>query len=46
MKKSKCAGLAQEIGFSAGNWFFCTKSLQLAVAGKRHNTVVHLQKRV
>jgi hypothetical protein len=64
VKKSKCAGLAQEIGFSApnscslrwlveqyvtpdsktyrekikmcrfssGNWFFCTKFVQLAVA--------------
>ncbi len=32
--------------FSSGNWFFCTKFIQLAVASKRHNTVVHLQKRV
>jgi hypothetical protein len=32
--------------FSSGNWFFCTKIVQLAVARKRHNTVVHLQKRV
>ncbi len=33
--------------FSWGNWFFCTKLVQLAAAGKRHNnTVVHLQKRV
>jgi hypothetical protein len=33
-------------GFSSGNWFFCTKFLQLAMAGKRCNAVVHLQKRV
>ncbi len=33
MKKSKCAGLAQEIGF------FCTKFLQLAMAGEWHNTL-------
>jgi len=39
-RKSKCAG------FSSGNWFFCTKFVQLAVAGKRRNTVMHLQKRV
>jgi hypothetical protein len=32
--------------FSSGNWFFCTKFVHLAVAGKRHNTVVHLHKRV
>jgi hypothetical protein len=32
--------------FISGNWFFCTKFVQLAVAGKRHNTLVHLQKRV
>jgi len=32
--------------FSSGNWFFCTKFVHLAVAGKRHNTVLHLQKRV
>jgi hypothetical protein len=31
--------------FSSGNWFFCTKFVQLAVASKRRNTVVHLQKR-
>jgi hypothetical protein len=24
--------------FSSGNWFFCTKFVQLAVAGKWHNT--------
>ncbi len=30
--------------FSSGNWFFFTKFMQLALAGKRHNTVVHLQK--
>jgi len=30
--------------FSLGNWFFCTKFVQLAVAGKRRNTVVNLQK--
>jgi hypothetical protein len=30
--------------FSSGNWFFCTKFVQLAMASKRHNTVVHLQK--
>jgi hypothetical protein len=38
--KAKCAGLAQKIGFSAPTF------VQLAAAGKRHNTVVHLQKRV
>jgi hypothetical protein len=27
-------------------YFFCTKFMQLAVAGKWRNTVVHLQKRV
>jgi hypothetical protein len=32
--------------FSSGHWFFCTKFVHLAVAGKRHNAVVHLQKRV
>jgi len=32
--------------FSSGNWFFCTKFVQLAVAGKRRDTVVHLQRRV
>jgi hypothetical protein len=32
--------------FSDINWFFGTKLVQLAVAGKSHNTVVHLQKRV
>ncbi len=32
--------------FSLGNWFFYTKFVQLAAAGKKHNTVVHLQKRV
>jgi len=39
-KNLKRAGLAQEIGF------FCTKFVQLAVAGKWRNTVVHLQKRM
>jgi hypothetical protein len=32
--------------FSSRNWFFCTKFVQLAVAGKWRNTDVHLQKRV
>ncbi len=32
--------------FSSGNWCFCTKFVELAVAGKRRNTVVDLQKRV
>ncbi len=32
--------------FSSGNWFFCTKFVQLAMPGKRHNRVVHLPKRV
>ncbi len=32
--------------FFSGNWFFCTKFAQLAVAGERYNTDVHLQKRV
>jgi hypothetical protein len=39
VKKSKCAGLAQETTFSAPN--LCS----LAVTGKRRNTVVHLQKK-
>jgi hypothetical protein len=39
-KKSKCAGLACEIGFVH------TKFVELAEAGKRCNTVVHLPKRV
>jgi hypothetical protein len=39
-KKSKCAGLAHEIGFVH------TKFVELAEAGKRCNTVVHLPKRV
>ncbi len=30
--------------FSSGNWFFCTKFVQLVVAGKRRNIVVHLHK--
>jgi len=25
--------------FSSGNWFFCTRFVQLAMAGKEHNTV-------
>jgi len=32
--------------FCSGNWFFCTELMQLAVAGRRRNTVVHLQKTV
>jgi hypothetical protein len=32
--------------FRSGNSFFCTKFVQLAVAGKWRNTVVHLKKRV
>ncbi len=32
--------------FSSRNWFFHTKFVQLAEAGKRRNTVVHLPKRV
>jgi hypothetical protein len=32
--------------FSSGNWFFCIKFVHLAVADKRCNTIVHLQKRV
>jgi hypothetical protein len=39
-KTSKCAGLAQEIGFSA------LKIVQLPMAGKRRNTFVRLKKRV
>jgi hypothetical protein len=31
--------------FSSGNWFSYTKFVQLAVAVKRRNAVVHLQKR-
>jgi hypothetical protein len=30
--------------FSSGNCLFCTKFMQLAVVGKRRNTVLHLQK--
>jgi hypothetical protein len=30
--------------FSSGNWFFSTKFVQLAVAGKRRNTVVTSEK--
>jgi hypothetical protein len=40
VKKSKCVSLSQEIGF------FGTKLVQLAVADKSCNTVVHLKKRV
>jgi len=32
--------------FSSGNWFFCTKFVQLPVAGEWRNKAVHLQKRV
>jgi hypothetical protein len=32
--------------FISGTWFFCTTFVQLAMAGKRRNTVVHLHKRV
>jgi hypothetical protein len=32
--------------FSSGNWFFCTKFVQLAVGGERRNTFVHLQRSV
>jgi hypothetical protein len=32
--------------FSSGNWFFCTKFVQFAVAGKMRNTGMHLQKKV
>ncbi len=32
--------------FSLGNWFFCTKFVQLAMAGNWLNTMMHLQKRV
>jgi hypothetical protein len=38
VKKSKCAGLAQEIGF------FCTNFVHLSLGGKSRNTIVHLQK--
>jgi hypothetical protein len=31
--------------FSSGNWFFCTKIVEVTMARKRHNTVVHLQKK-
>ncbi len=31
--------------FISGNCFFCIKFVHLAVAGKRCNTVVHLQKK-
>jgi hypothetical protein len=31
--------------FNSGNWFFCTKFVQLAVAGERCNTIVYLQKK-
>ncbi len=32
--------------FSSGNWFLCTRFVHIAMACKRPNTVVHLQKRV
>jgi hypothetical protein len=32
--------------FSSGNWFFCTKFVQLDMVSKRRNTAVNLQKRV
>jgi hypothetical protein len=32
--------------FSSENCFFCTKFVQLAMAGKRRDIVAHLQKRV
>jgi len=32
--------------FSSGNWLFCTRLAQLAVACKGRNTAVDLQKRV
>jgi hypothetical protein len=41
-----CCEKVKMCWFSSGNWFFCTKFVQLARAGKRHNTVMHLQKRV
>ncbi len=31
--------------FSSRNWFFCTKFIQPAKVGKRHNIVVYLPKR-
>jgi hypothetical protein len=33
-------------GFSSENWFFCTKVMQLAMAGKGHNRDLYLQIRV
>jgi hypothetical protein len=41
-----CCEKVKMCWFSLGNWFFYTKFVQLAVAGKRRNTVVHLKKRV
>jgi hypothetical protein len=38
VKKSKCVGLAQEIGFSSANF------VQVALAGKTRNAVVHHHK--
>jgi hypothetical protein len=32
--------------FGSAKWFFCTKFVQLGMAGKRRNTMVHLQNRV
>jgi hypothetical protein len=32
--------------YSSANWFFCTKFVQLPMAGKWRNAVVHLQKKV
>jgi hypothetical protein len=31
--------------FGSAKWFFCIKIVQLGMAGKRRNTMVHLQKR-
>jgi hypothetical protein len=38
LQQTKSVDLAQEIGF------FCTKFVQLAVASKMRNTIVHRQK--
>jgi hypothetical protein len=38
-------GKVKKCRFSSGDWFFGTKFVQLAVAGKWCNTVVHLKKK-
>jgi len=41
-----CCENVKTCRFSSGNWFSGIKFMQLAMAGKRRDTVVHLSKRV